>query len=61
MYGRYPMDTLQKLIEAKKAWAIWNLLDELQERLWMRYEDEFLEFTRRRYNPDYTTKPIKKP
>jgi hypothetical protein len=55
------MDTIQKLLEAKKAWAIWNLLDELQERLWNRYEKEFLEFTRRRYNPDCTTKPIKKP
>jgi hypothetical protein len=55
-----PMNTLQKLIEAKKAWALWNLLDDLQERLWDRYENEFLEFTRELYNPDYTTKPIKK-
>jgi len=54
------LDSIQKLIEAKRAWAIWNLLDELQERLWLRYEDEFLEFTRRRYNPHHTTKPIKK-
>lgn len=54
------MNTLQKLIEAKKAWALWNLLDDLQERLWDRYENEFLEFTRELYNPDSTTKPIKK-
>jgi hypothetical protein len=54
------MDTMQQLIEAKRAWAIWNLLDELQERLWLRYEDEFLEFIRRRYNPHHSTKPIKK-
>jgi len=54
------LDSIQKLIEAKRAWAIWNLLDELQERLWLRYEDEFLEFTRKRYNPDCTAKTIKK-
>ncbi len=54
------MDAIQNLIEAKRAWAIWNLLDELQERLWNRYEDEFLEFTRERDNPDCTTKSITK-
>jgi hypothetical protein len=54
------MDTQEKWLEVKKAWAIWNLLDELQERLWIRYENEFLELTRRRYNPDCTIKPSKK-
>lgn len=54
------MDAQEKWMEVKRAWAIWNLLDELQERLWIRYENEFLELTRKRYNPDYTTKPGKK-
>jgi|MudIll2142460700_1097286.scaffolds.fasta_scaffold05900_1 hypothetical protein len=54
------MDAQEKWVEVKRAWAIWNLLDELQERLWIRYENEFLELTRKRYNPDYTTKPGKK-
>ena len=50
------MDTREKWLEVKRAWAIWNLLDELQERLWMRYENEFLELTRRRYNPEQDNK-----
>ena len=39
------MDASEKWVEVKRAWAIWNLLDELQERLWIRYENEFLELT----------------
>jgi hypothetical protein len=31
--------------EIRVAWVIWNLLFHLNERLWDRYEKEFLELT----------------
>lgn len=32
--------------EIRIAWVIWNLLSHLNDRLWDRYEMEFLELTR---------------
>ena len=31
--------------EVRLAWVIWNLLSHLNDRLWDRYEEEFLELT----------------
>ena len=31
--------------EIRIAWVIWNLLSHLNDRLWDRYEEEFLELT----------------
>jgi hypothetical protein len=31
--------------EIRIAWVIWNLLSHLNDRLWDRYEKEFLELT----------------
>ena len=31
--------------EIRIAWLIWNLLSHLNDRLWDRYENEFLELT----------------
>ncbi len=30
--------------EAKRAWILWQLLQELNDLLWDRYEKEFLDF-----------------
>lgn len=32
--------------EVRVAWVIWNLLSHLNDRLWDRYEEEFLELTK---------------
>lgn len=37
---------MRDLQEVKIAWLIWNLLYHLNDRLWDRYEQEFLELTR---------------
>ena len=31
--------------EVRFAWVIWNLLSHLNDRLWDRYEEEFLQLT----------------
>ena len=35
----------QNLPEAKLAWIIWNALQHLSDRLWDRYDNDFLSFT----------------
>ena len=35
----------QNLPEAKLAWIIWNALQHLNDRLWDRYDNDFLSFT----------------
>jgi hypothetical protein len=30
--------------QAEKAWELWKALVDMQERIWNRYEDAFLEF-----------------
>jgi len=36
--------TIQTLPEAKRAWLISQMIEELNELLWKRYEDEFITF-----------------
>ncbi len=36
---------LQNLPEAKLAWIIWNALQLLGDRLWDRYDQDFVSFT----------------
>jgi hypothetical protein len=31
--------------EAKLAWIIWNALQQLSDRLWDRYDEDFVSFT----------------
>ena len=35
----------QNLPEAKLAWIIWNALQQLSDRLWDRYDNDFVSFT----------------
>ena len=35
----------QNLPEAKLAWIIWNALQQLSDRLWDRYDKDFVSFT----------------
>jgi hypothetical protein len=35
----------QNLPEAKLAWIIWNALQQLGDRLWDRYDQDFVSFT----------------
>jgi hypothetical protein len=35
----------QNLPEAKLAWIIWNALQQLSDRLWDRYDQDFVSFT----------------
>ena len=34
----------ENLSEAKQAWLLWQLLQELSDLLWNHYEEEFLDF-----------------
>ena len=34
----------QNLPEAKLAWIIWNALQQLSDRLWDRYDNDFVSF-----------------
>lgn len=47
------MEMLDKILEeSERAWTLWNLLEDLQQQLWDRYEDEFLEFIIQTCNTD---------
>ena len=38
------MDMLDKALEeVERAWTIWKLLIDLEQELWNRYEDQFME------------------
>ena len=41
---------ITKLMEAKRAWTLYNLMVELQERLWECYENDFKTFMKQDYN-----------
>jgi DNA polymerase IIIc chi subunit len=45
--------TTQTLPEAKRAWLISQMIDELNELLWNHYEDEFISFILEEKDPDY--------
>ena len=45
--------TNQNLPEAKRAWLIAEMIEELNELLWKRYEDEFVSFVLEEEDPDY--------
>ena len=34
---------MKKQIEINIAWTVWNLLDNLQDKIWDQYEKDFLE------------------
>jgi len=44
--------TTKILPEAKRAWLISQLIEELNNLLWKRYEDEFVSFVLEEENPD---------
>jgi len=43
----------QDVSEAKRAWLISQLIEELNNPLWKRYEDEFVSFVLEEEDPDY--------
>ncbi len=45
--------TTQNLPEAKRAWLIWQLINELNELLWNHYDNDFSSFLLEEENPDY--------
>jgi len=45
--------TTQNLPEAKRAWLIAQMIEELNELLWIRYEDEFITFLMQEDNSYY--------
>ena len=45
--------TTETLPEAKRAWLISQLIEELNNLLWKRYEDEFISFVLEEEDPDY--------
>jgi len=45
--------TTQNLPEAKRAWLIAQMIEELNELLWIRYEDEFITFLMEEDNSYY--------
>jgi hypothetical protein len=45
--------TTETLPEAKRAWLISQLIEELNNLLWKRYEDEFISFVLEEKDPDY--------
>jgi hypothetical protein len=45
--------TTETLPEAKRAWLISQLIEELNNLLWKRYEDEFVSFVLEEEDPDY--------
>lgn len=47
---------IAKLMNAKKAWTLYNLLDELQERLFEHYERDFIAFMKDDYNTYFKIK-----
>jgi len=51
---------IAKLMEAKDAWTLYNLLFELQDRLFERYESDFTDFMKQDYNAYFKIKPPKK-
>ncbi len=44
--------TTATLPEAKRAWLISQLIEELNELLWKRYEDEFVSLVLEEEDPD---------
>jgi hypothetical protein len=50
--GEGSMTTLN-LPEAKRAWLIAQMIEELNELLWRRYEDEFITYLMEEDNPYY--------
>ncbi len=40
---------MAKLMEAKEAWTLYNLMVDLQERLWQCYETDFRAFMKQDY------------
>lgn len=44
--------TTETLPEAKQAWLISQLMEELNNLLWKRYEDEFVSFVLEEEDPD---------
>ena len=45
--------TTETLPEAKRAWLISQLIEELNNLLWKPYEDEFITFVLEEEDPDY--------
>jgi hypothetical protein len=45
--------TTQNLPEAKRAWLIAQMIEELNELLWDHYDDEFITFLLEEDNPYY--------
>ncbi len=45
--------TTQRLPEAKRAWLISQLINELNDLLWKHYEDDFSSFLLEEEDPDY--------
>ncbi len=45
--------TTHNLPEAKRAWLITQMIEELSELLWKRYEDEFITFLMEEDNTYY--------
>ena len=43
----------QNLPEAKLAWIIWNALQQLSDRLWDRYENDFVSFAMEENDQDW--------
>lgn len=45
--------TTATLPEAKRAWLISQVIEELNELLWKHYEDEFVSFVLEEEDPEY--------
>ena len=43
----------QNLPEAKLAWIIWNVIQQLSDRLWDRYDQDFVSFTMEENHQDW--------
>ncbi len=49
---------MHKIDEAKLAWRAWDLLGDLLQLLWDRYEREFMDFLCQEQQPNQTPYPV---
>jgi hypothetical protein len=49
---------MHKADEAELAWRAWELLGDLQQLLWDRYEREFMDFLCQEQAPRLTPRPV---
>lgn len=50
---------MNKADQAELAWRVWELLGDLQQLLWDRYEREFMDFLCQEQAPRLTPLPVK--